>query len=385
MIKYKSAFNALGEIVYIDQIKRDENEEKQKYICISCGNELITKQGNIKIHHFAHKQLINCNGETYLHKLGKIIFLEEYTKCLENNSPFYFEQYQKNICNCLETDLGKKCDLGEKLVTHDLTKYFDKIVVEEREGEFIPDLKLISTATNEVIFIEIAVTHSSTERKLSSKNRLIEFKVEDENDLKVIEEHYLGQSNPKIIFKNFKEKRNEGSLCNGNCQMYFNLFLVFNGQKSILLTMKLNDIKKKLIQSGNQIIYSHISRDVDANERIYKYLVAKSHKEGVPIKNCFICRYHGENSRLSWDWLNSIENPAKAIFCKTHKKSCDSNEAVFCDRFKADQEIISSQIQAGKNIMALAERDEPHEDYYIENEHTLRKEFWDKHNSGEFY
>ena len=71
MIKYRYAHNSDGQIVNIDEIKRNESEENELYTCLACGNELITRLGNVKINHFAHKQTINCSGETYLHNLGK--------------------------------------------------------------------------------------------------------------------------------------------------------------------------------------------------------------------------------------------------------------------------------------------------------------------------
>jgi competence CoiA-like predicted nuclease len=64
-------------------------EQQSDFICLGCDNILIAKvNGKIKQPHFAHKSIQECNGETYLHRLGKQVFFEVYQKCLEENEPF---------------------------------------------------------------------------------------------------------------------------------------------------------------------------------------------------------------------------------------------------------------------------------------------------------
>ena len=60
-------------IVHVDDVSRD-TAKSHRYHCISCGAEMIPKLGNLREHHFAHKAACSCNSETYLHKLGKIVF-----------------------------------------------------------------------------------------------------------------------------------------------------------------------------------------------------------------------------------------------------------------------------------------------------------------------
>jgi competence CoiA-like predicted nuclease len=88
MIKYqwsKDENDNLVDINHLDESSRKRN----KYFCISCGNELIAKLGKIKKHHFAHKNEVNCSKETYLHLLGKKLFYDSYTECLTTKKPFY--------------------------------------------------------------------------------------------------------------------------------------------------------------------------------------------------------------------------------------------------------------------------------------------------------
>lgn len=41
------------------------------YYCIECKNPMIPKMGKIKIHHFSHKYLGDCNPNNALHETAK--------------------------------------------------------------------------------------------------------------------------------------------------------------------------------------------------------------------------------------------------------------------------------------------------------------------------
>jgi competence CoiA-like predicted nuclease len=44
------------------------------YRCPNCGAIMIAKPGNGgRTPHFAHKYVMECNGETYLHKMAKLV------------------------------------------------------------------------------------------------------------------------------------------------------------------------------------------------------------------------------------------------------------------------------------------------------------------------
>lgn len=70
------AINAEGKSVFIDDVP---NGKSCGCYCKECGGELIARQGNIKIHHFAHlsgNDSFKCS-QTALHLLAKKIILEE--------------------------------------------------------------------------------------------------------------------------------------------------------------------------------------------------------------------------------------------------------------------------------------------------------------------
>src|SRR6056297_955390 len=119
MIKYRYAFDGQGNVVNVDNLSRnrisgevrrteESHQDKafSKFKCISCENELIPRLGEIRRKYFAHKSGQTCSEETYLHKLCKAIFAENYRNCIENNEPFFIEYKEEVICNRYEMCFG---------------------------------------------------------------------------------------------------------------------------------------------------------------------------------------------------------------------------------------------------------------------------------------
>ena len=69
------------------------------YICFECNKDIILKQGDIRIHHFAHKINHNCNyydkpSETQIHKDAKMLL----KKILESNEIKFIRKCNNNCC-----------------------------------------------------------------------------------------------------------------------------------------------------------------------------------------------------------------------------------------------------------------------------------------------
>jgi hypothetical protein len=206
-IKYQFAEDTSGKLVNIDSIIKNENHN-EKYICLDCKQELIPKTGNIRVHHFSHKNdTYSCSKETYLHELGKKIFFEIYTKCLNENEPFYifaslFSKYF-NYCKYYEIFKSNNC-IKNNIDKINLVQYYKYIEFEKYQNSFKPDLTLINNS-NDKIFVEIAVTHPCDEEKIKSKNKIIEINIKNEEDIKIILEKNLSEENNLIKFYNFDD------------------------------------------------------------------------------------------------------------------------------------------------------------------------------------
>lgn len=345
MAKYKFAFNSKNEVVSADDIANKPVDDA--YHCLGCGNELTAKvNGQVKKPHFAHKVQIECSGESYLHNLGKQTFYQTYLHCLESNEPFNITLTSAKVCRKFRPLILTGCDLGETKKTFDLTDYFHKVVLEKKDGNFIPDLMLVSIKNpSDKIYIEIAVTHFMSDEKEFSGNKIIEIPLEFEADVSKISKAHLTPADAMFIGFNQSTTaiaENECSCSNKN----FYGFFVFSSGKSILLYRTLSAHYYYMNQHHDSLIYSNIIYDRTLNIKsqlrttsdelfnssensgtLFIEQVRLAASRGVKIRNCFLCSYKGEN----WDYDGS--NP---IFCKGKKFKCSSSQAAECDWYKVD-------------------------------------------------
>ena len=343
MIKYQYAKDEKGNLIDIYNLDVKDRTHF-KFFCIGCGNELIARIGKIKVPHFSHKKVDTCSGETYLHLLGKQLFYDNYIECLNTNTPFEVEFYQARICNHYEQDLGVKCELEGSVERIDLTQYFDKISIEEREDSFIADVMLTSKSGKDKIFIEIAVTHLSTEKKINSKYRIIEIEIDSEEDFEPIKRKFLSETNPNIKFKNFKPRQIN---CNGDCKEIHNFLTLDKEGKCLLTELNLKQIKKYFAIDKEKIVKYEIFKDGNYDISSFpsysteKYInaIATFAEEKIKIRNCLICRYHAyKNTRWLEMWRNIRDGVYSVpIFCNFLKTKCDSNEAVTCRYFRLEK------------------------------------------------
>lgn len=342
MIKYKYARGENNKLININSLNK-ENRYTSKFFCVGCGNELIARLGKLKVHHFAHKKAAECSEETYLHLLGKSLFYENYMYCIKKKEPFFVEIYQKKTCNHYEKELGQRCKFDKHKAKYDLTKYFDRVSLEKKEDAFIPDIMLSSKNGKDKIFVEIAVTHLSTEQKLNSEYRIIELEVECDQDFEPIKRKYLSITGSKVKFINFRTNRKVGSVCNGNCRKKFNLFTVNSEGRCLLKQKNLNQIKNQLKSKRKEIVKHEIIPHNRYNyPEIFKKGVATFAKENLKVKNCFICRYHAENNHYHSWCETSIGAP---IFCKFLKIQCNSNKAVNCKYFRLERKYVDEMLE----------------------------------------
>ncbi|WP_429193164.1 competence protein CoiA family protein [Aeromonas salmonicida] len=345
MAKYKFALNSKDETVSAGDIANKPVDDV--YHCLGCGNELTAKvNGQVKKPHFAHKVQIECSGETYLHNLGKQTFYQTYLKCLEHNEPFNITLISSRVCKKFRPLILTGCDIGSTKKIFDLTDYFHEVKMEKRDGQFVPDLMLYSTRNPaDKIYIEIAVTHFLSEDKERSGNRIIEIPLENELDVEKISRAHLTPKDAMFIGFNQSTTAITDHEC--SCaQRNFYGFFVFSSGKAILLHRTLASLYYYIDQNRETIIYSNILYDRTSNDSeiygvrreelfsssenngsIFIEQVKLSAERGVKIRNCFLCRYRGEN----WDYDG--KNP---IFCKGKKIKCTSNEAATCDWYKLD-------------------------------------------------
>lgn len=336
MIKYKYAYGKDDEIVHIANLSKKSKNPGDIFICISCGKELIPKLKNdIRKKHFAHKETVSCSGETYLHNLGKKIFYEEYSKCKKEGIPFYIELTHNKKCNVCQNSGIKfnfNCYIGVSNKTYNLLDFFADIEPEKKVGEFTPDILLYNMKNENVIFVEIAVTHFSEDKKIKSSKRIIELNLTEEDDLGIIKNHLLSEKDEKVKFYNFIKEDIIDLQEQQECEKEFDLFILYKSGKCRLITSI--SIHQTLIELSNKSILSYDISGAEEDDDLYhshkfQNLVSKMYLNKYDIKNCYICKYHD----ISSDYFDPL-------YCKKLKLSCGSNRAAECDNYIIDYEFV---------------------------------------------
>lgn len=339
MAQYRFAFNAAEELIDAYELQPERDSGEKSYTCLGCGEALIAKvKGEKKEKHFAHKAHALCSEETYLHRLAKHVFYRTYLDCIATQQPFTITLSHPRLCEKYATLMGHACSLGHSTKQHDLTRYFDRIDLEKRDGSFIPDLKIYRSGNKEQkIYVEIAVTHFLSQEKQQSDHKIIEIPIEIEEDIVKITGRNLTENMASFI--NFD--RNPAPVVDAECvcarKEYLCLF-IYKSHKSYLERAPLEELVRKHTKSSEKVVYSRLL-EVDGNEHYssadgdgfyYVRMVEEAAKRGFPVRNCFVCQYSGEN----YDSLSG-----KPIFCKFHKMTCHSNHAVDCQIYRLRDDL----------------------------------------------
>ncbi len=331
MPQFRYAHNEQEQIVDILTLPADRSEPLGPFTCVGCGEPLIAKtKGEKKEKHFAHKQRVVCAPETYLHRLAKTTFYNVYKECLEQNIPFRIGRQHSKQCQRFYDLLGHDCDAGTVSKKHDLTARFNGIRMEKRDDSFIPDLLIYNTADErQKVYIEIAVTHFLSEKKQASSNRIIEIPIATEDDITPIIDRYINEKHAAFLNlgKRLVAATDADCLC---ATKEFLCFFVFDSGRCYLEEGSLSFIQDKIHKTKEKTIYRKL---IDSKRTVYpmgrgdvfKKLVEETHKQGIRIRNCLLCRYEGQNRN---------EDVTAPVYCKFRKIYCGTNEAVDCEFFR---------------------------------------------------
>ena len=311
--------------------------EDQKYYCPHCHNEMITRRGNIRQWHFAHKT-DKCSYDKYLHSIAEIMIMDWF-----NRSENIFLSLEHGLkCNAFDSCLfynSMYCQAKEKR-QYDLKKYYSKCIHEIKYEGYIADLYCENNIKpNSPIFIEIFVTHKCSQDKINSGIRIIELKIESEEDIINILNSNKLEEGEKVKLYNFKPKE------------FFVDYFKQDFQKYILYPSLKSYVNRNHFNCRNYAKYRRgiyeISLPYDdciPDFNLYKcgglrmVGIVKAYLEGKIQKDCYICK-----------WQN--EETCGDKFCMLYKKCgnpkyCTDNDALKCSMFKEDTNKLKNVIDS---------------------------------------
>ncbi len=307
-----------------------EMREADKFYNIVTG-ERMTAYLNVKFQkHFHHIQSTEHDNETYLHETAKLVFADTYAHCVKAAQPFYLEYWQSRVCLEHFNKTGIICDLPDNVFNYDLTNFFTQLKVESRYNIFKPDIQLLAksnTEKEEVIFIEIYVTHKSTAKKLAFGKRTIEIKIQNESDILNLRQNKISVLSKTNTFFNFRKKEVPIDYCSQKekgCRNFITVFILYKNGVYEFATDYLENIIGLIASEENSILMVDYKPDSGTEEKKEEYLIKLSNKQ-TNIKDCRLCRYSGANLK---------KRSTSAYFCKFLKLEINPESAFECKYFR---------------------------------------------------
>lgn len=312
---------------------------------------MIPRLGEIRSHHFAHKrEEDNCGSETYLHKLSKMLLRKKFYQD-ENFQIALHQDIQcsdKTICPFYQPEECHK----DELSVFDLKKYYDTCEEEHPIGEYIADLLLTSSTKpdREPVLIEIQVSHKSTENKRNSGMKIVEVRVQTEDDIKKLlsgpltehPEAYYGylrdiETIGYAKFFGFKKESCSKRLELRNIQRFY----LYGSGKAFVTNMDDKDfhscrnVSKK--EKSNSIFEASIDSFYIGYPSPYEFGYVAAKDNGINVKTCQLCKYHKSGFEIGVG--------LSPIFCCLYKKygtpeNPEPQEAQRCQYYREDSAQI---------------------------------------------
>lgn len=330
------ALDADNKLVCVDDV---QTGKRCNCFCPACKEQLVAKnQGQKRIHHFSHKSGAECAHaiESMLHILAK----EKIRESFLSNHEFWIEFEHRSYC-----DKHKNCNFireGDCYNTNrkrfNLKDYYDSCEQEIAYDNINrrSDLKLFSSTNPNCppIYLEFCVTHASDSEKLHSENRIIEIKIESEDDISQLVQKGITESQkphndieernpPKICFYNFKnDDYNNNSI---NKEIEFFRYILFDSGKLHYSRKYYCDCKNLMKSRSNSLYEICIHTKTPVSYKHINYLCFKK----FGIKNCTLCTHY----------INSTCNK------NIQYKEIDSSEALRCSLFNINQKEMNLSLE----------------------------------------
>jgi hypothetical protein len=287
-IQYQYAYNDKRQLIDIRDLTKGNKNGYGFLTCPGCGSELRPRLGNIREKHFWHYSSKQHACESYLHSVAKAAFREFYQKRIANKESYILKIPNKESCNCCSFISDEPCVFLEKEIEYDITKYFKDIIVEEKSGEFRPDIILKSKTKQRELWIEIFVNSPVGNNKIKSGNPIIEIHIQTIQDVRNLlcdqldlKQYNIYNFKPISINYNYQTCPHKGES--------FNYFIIYKNGKS-RLTSSPEPISKMLKSKTKIQYFKRIEKDT-INSNLYFQLVENAAKEGVKVENCGFCVY----------------------------------------------------------------------------------------------
>lgn len=179
---YRHAIDKNGNLIHVSAVTEESRHDG--YRCVCCNDELVPVLGKKNAHHFRHKTDA-CSYESYIHKIWKRRVQDNFYKSKSFKVSYFVATPCKEThsCQIKKHVPNAKCNVFY-IQTIDLKQEYDTCVEEQVYMGYKGDLVLTNSkqVEKEPLFIEIAFTHNCEEAKIDTGIRIIELKVNDDEN-----------------------------------------------------------------------------------------------------------------------------------------------------------------------------------------------------------
>lgn len=345
------AFDSNGNFVNIDKVAKGI---ACNCYCPSCKEKLVAKNGGTKrIHHFAHASGVDCESayETMLHQLAKLKVREAFLTKETFNIKFEYRSYCPHVNTCKFVRYRECYESSQRIFN--LKNFYDSC---EQELQYDSinrrsDLKIFSSKNPQLrpIYIEFFVTHASDISKLLNGGKIIEAKIESENDIqRIVDNGFIeseqydsssleitdSEEKNKITFWGFNSKDYNATNINQKIE-YSRYILYASGKSRCYQDMSLcKNITKAKKQSLLEICFH-----TPVAFGIYEMVKYQGYKR-FGIKNCLYCK----------NYVDSYDGSGK--LCRLYKylginrfEQHDTAKAKDCPRFLINQDEMNKELE----------------------------------------
>ena len=290
-LKYKYAFDEIGNIVSIEDFTK-ESSKLHTFKCIVCGGELRPRAIGSKHRraHFYHKEVVSCNGETYLHKLGKLYIKQHF----DNSDKFCISYEVSKTCKEHNCNLRNyNCHKEHEINQVDLKEFYDTCTIEAPIKGFVADLLLTNSKNPNIppTLIEICVTHPCEDEKKESELKIIEISIKTEKDIEnLFSDGFLSENlnkriGNKIEFISFKRNIEEKLVSPISRFIYYPALSPNPFKNNIQCSIANSKIFKESIVELNVVNNKHYLEDDYII--VYNWLANR-----IKLKRCNMCKFY---------------------------------------------------------------------------------------------
>ena len=358
-VQYPYAFDENDHLVCIDDVVK-ETRHDYSYHCPNCGHSMLPRLGNHNAHCFAHSENQACGVESYIHKMAKIILTKRFN---DRSRPFTVYFRTNHICR--EKDSCKHFNNYEcqhlVMDQFDLHQVYDLPAIEEVNSKnstgdsFRPDV-IVSSSKHKYapIYLEVFHKHRISPKKRISGQHIIEIQIKDWKDLTELDSLEIKESDDRISFYNFKDRRFKREdikkEAEAIAEAFAQAFEIADIDPKLPFCFKSKKEKREVLDDIRLILYpsgksfcSGIFEDEKTNHKKSALADITYNRQRVPgtfdplavlakkipkVRRCTMCYHCRQNEFETNMWCDLVKNGS------LRKNTFDNQKGVTCSSFK---------------------------------------------------